>query len=83
MIIDLSAFSGEKFDPKKWINDACATRPEDEPVDKYLSEMEMKLQLLAGKTFSFRYKRSNLILFITSMVSLTFFRGYSIESRRS
>jgi hypothetical protein len=47
MLMDLASFSEEGFSPKDWVNAACSSKPADEPVDKYLSEVEMKLQLLA------------------------------------
>ncbi|KAL6007844.1 Golgi transport complex subunit 7 [Asimina triloba] len=54
MMIDLGAFSDEKFDPKKWINGACKSRhpQEDEPIDKHLADLEMKLQLLSEEISS-------------------------------
>ena len=48
MIVAPGTFSEERFDPKAWVNATCEARPADESVDKYLSEVEMKLQLLAG-----------------------------------
>lgn len=45
--MDLASFSEEGFRPKDWVNAACHSKPPDEPIDKYLSEVEMKLQLLA------------------------------------
>ncbi|CAN6460799.1 unnamed protein product [Victoria cruziana] len=47
MTVDLSAFSEEKFDPKRWINAACGSRDPQDPVDKHLADLEMKLQLLS------------------------------------
>jgi hypothetical protein len=46
-VIDLAKFSEEDFDPKRWINAACTNRPTDDTLDKYLAELEIKLQLLA------------------------------------
>ena len=48
MLVELGAFSDESFDPKAWVNRACAGRSPEEPTEKFLSEVEMKLQLLAG-----------------------------------
>lgn len=47
MMVDLGAFSDEKFDAKKWINAACQARHPQEPPEKYLADLEMKLQLLS------------------------------------
>ena len=52
MIVAPGTFSEEQFDPKAWVNATCEARPADESVDKYLSEVEMKLQLLAGRLHS-------------------------------
>ncbi|KAK2975825.1 hypothetical protein RJ640_022842 [Escallonia rubra] len=45
MIVDLSKFSDEKFDAKKWINGACQSRHPQEPLEKHLVDLEMKLQM--------------------------------------
>lgn len=47
MMIDLSAFSDEKFDAKKWINTACQNRHPQETVEKQLVDLEMKLQMMS------------------------------------
>eukprot|EP00897_Mesotaenium_endlicherianum_P008784 jgi/Mesen1/7934/ME000422S07085 len=47
MLVDLASFSEETFDPKAWVNATCQGRPQDEPVEKHLSEIEMQLQLTA------------------------------------
>ncbi|XP_058104503.1 conserved oligomeric Golgi complex subunit 7 [Magnolia sinica] len=54
MMVDLGAFSDEKFDPKKWINAACQSRhhQEDESIDRHLADLEMKLQLLSEEISS-------------------------------
>ncbi|KAH9309805.1 hypothetical protein KI387_037716 [Taxus chinensis] len=44
MMVDLSNFSDERFDAKKWINGACKARHPEEPVEKHLADVEMKLQ---------------------------------------
>lgn len=46
-MVDLSAFSEEKFDPKKWINAAVQQRHPQEPVEKHLVDLEMKLQMMS------------------------------------
>lgn len=47
MMVDLSAFSDEKFDPKKWINSAVQQRHPQDPLDKHLVDLEMKLQMVS------------------------------------
>ncbi|KAG6600174.1 Conserved oligomeric Golgi complex subunit 7, partial [Cucurbita argyrosperma subsp. sororia] len=47
MNLDLGPFSGESFDPKKWINSACQTRHPQESLDKHLVDLEMKLQMVS------------------------------------
>lgn len=47
MNLDLGPFSGENFDPKKWINSACQTRHPQESLDKHLVDLEMKLQMVS------------------------------------
>ncbi|XP_075087413.1 conserved oligomeric Golgi complex subunit 7 [Nicotiana tabacum] len=47
MFGDLSSFSDEKFDPKKWINGACQSRNPQDPVVKHLMDLEMKLQMVS------------------------------------
>ncbi|KAJ8541644.1 hypothetical protein K7X08_002460 [Anisodus acutangulus] len=47
MMVDLSSFSDEKFDPKKWINAACQSRHPQDPLDKHLVDLEMKLQMVS------------------------------------
>lgn len=44
---DLAEFSGASFDPKAWVNNVCSVRPPDESLDKFLAELEMRLQLTA------------------------------------
>mmetsp|Transcript_8936 Transcript_8936/g.19078 ORF Transcript_8936/g.19078 Transcript_8936/m.19078 type:complete len:778 (+) Transcript_8936:63-2396(+) len=44
---DLSEFSDEAFNPRAWINNSCSQKPADEPLEKYLAELEMRLQLTA------------------------------------
>ncbi|KAL4385231.1 hypothetical protein GQ457_15G007520 [Hibiscus cannabinus] len=47
MMLDLGPFSDEKFDPKKWINSACKTRHPQDPLDKHMVDLEMKLQMVS------------------------------------
>ncbi|GAB4818119.1 hypothetical protein N2152v2_005165 [Parachlorella kessleri] len=47
---DLAAFGDPKFDPKAFINKACAERTGDEPIERFLAELEMKLHLTAEDT---------------------------------
>jgi hypothetical protein len=42
---DLAAFGEESFDVKAYVNAACANRAPDEPLERFLSELEMRLQL--------------------------------------
>lgn len=46
-MVDLSAFSEEKFDPKQWINGAVQQRHPQDPIEKHLVDLEMKLQMLS------------------------------------
>jgi len=46
-MVDLSPFSNENFDPKKWINSACQSRHPEESLDKHLVDLEMKLQMVS------------------------------------
>ncbi|KAL6530254.1 Golgi transport complex subunit 7 [Orobanche hederae] len=47
MMVDLSSFSEEKFDPKKWINGAVQQKHPQDPVEKHLVDLEMKLQMMS------------------------------------
>ncbi|MCE5167355.1 Golgi transport complex subunit 7 [Datura stramonium] len=47
MMVDLSSFSDQKFDAKKWINAACLSRHPQDPLDKHLVDLEMKLQMVS------------------------------------
>jgi hypothetical protein len=49
---DLAEFSSEGFDPRAWVNQVCSVRPPDEPLDKFLAELEMRLQLTAEEVES-------------------------------
>ncbi|KAL6977618.1 Golgi transport complex subunit 7 [Sarracenia purpurea var. burkii] len=47
MMVDLGSFSDEKFDAKKWINAACQSRHPQDPLEKHLVDLEMKLQMMS------------------------------------
>ncbi|KAF8412995.1 hypothetical protein HHK36_000967 [Tetracentron sinense] len=47
MMVDLGAFSDEKFDAKKWINTICQSRHPQDPLEKHLADLEMKLQMMS------------------------------------
>ncbi|KAK6155863.1 hypothetical protein DH2020_010111 [Rehmannia glutinosa] len=42
-----AAVGFEKFDPKKWINGAVQQRHPQDPVEKHLVDLEMKLQMVS------------------------------------
>lgn len=42
---DLSAFAEDGFDLRSWINASCASKGPDEPLERFLAELEMRLQL--------------------------------------
>lgn len=52
MMLDLASFSDEKFDAKKWINGACKARHPEDPVEKHLGDLEMKLQVMSEEIAS-------------------------------
>uniref|UniRef100_A0A803NV62 Conserved oligomeric Golgi complex subunit 7 n=1 Tax=Cannabis sativa TaxID=3483 RepID=A0A803NV62_CANSA len=47
MMMDLGPFSGDNFDPKKWVNSACQTRHPEDSIDNHLVDLEMRLQILS------------------------------------
>ncbi|PIA39299.1 hypothetical protein AQUCO_02600031v1 [Aquilegia coerulea] len=48
MMVDLGSFTDEKFDPKKWINTSTTqSRHPQDSLEKHLSELEMKLQMIS------------------------------------
>lgn len=47
MMVDLASFGEERFNAKAWVNAACKARHPDDPAEKYLGDLEMKLQLMA------------------------------------
>lgn len=46
-MLDLASFGDDKFHAKSWVNAACKARHPDDSLDKYLGDLEMKLQLMA------------------------------------
>lgn len=46
-MLDLASFGDDKFHAKAWVNGACKARHPDDSLDKYLGDLEMKLQLMA------------------------------------
>lgn len=47
---DLAAFQDAHFDPILYINEYCGSRPENETVERYLADLEMRLHLNAEDT---------------------------------
>ncbi|KAH7537864.1 conserved oligomeric Golgi complex subunit 7 [Ziziphus jujuba] len=47
MMLDLGPFSGENFDPKKWVNSVCQARHPQDSVDNHLVDLELKLQMVS------------------------------------
>jgi hypothetical protein len=47
MATDISAFAEEGFDPVSWVNSLCGSKPSEESLERFLAEMEMRLQLAA------------------------------------
>ncbi|KAL3645202.1 Golgi transport complex subunit 7 [Castilleja foliolosa] len=52
MMVDLSSFSEGNFDPKKWINGAVQQKHPQDPVEKHLVDLEMKLQMVSEEIAS-------------------------------
>lgn len=46
-MLDLGPFSGENFDPKKWVNSVCQARHPQDSVDNHLVDLELKLQMVS------------------------------------
>ena len=44
---DLSAFASASFDPVHWIDALTKDKPDDEPLDTYITTMQMKLHVVA------------------------------------
>lgn len=42
---DVSQFSAPDFDPRQWINAACASAPAEESLERHLAGLEMRLSL--------------------------------------
>eukprot|EP00892_Ulva_mutabilis_P000146 jgi/Ulvmu1/10131/UM006_0085.1 len=59
--MDRSAFSSPSFNAKDWINQACTNCPKTEQLDKYLPELEMKVQLASEDAEQRLYEASMLI----------------------
>ncbi|KAL2651799.1 hypothetical protein R1flu_019927 [Riccia fluitans] len=47
MMVDLVVFGDEKYDAKAWLNATYWDHLLDNPVDRYLMDLEVKLQLMA------------------------------------
>ncbi|KAH7292646.1 hypothetical protein KP509_29G079000 [Ceratopteris richardii] len=47
MVVNLSSFADENFNPKAWVNEACKSRHPEDPIDKHLTDLETKLQLVS------------------------------------
>eukprot|EP00898_Chlorokybus_atmophyticus_P008927 jgi/Chlat1/9035/Chrsp94S08301 len=47
MLVEVTAFGEDGFSPRAWVNHIAAAKPADEPLERYLSEIEMKVQLVA------------------------------------
>ncbi|KAJ6845090.1 conserved oligomeric Golgi complex subunit 7 isoform X1 [Iris pallida] len=44
VVVDLGEFSEEGFDPKRWINAALGSRHPQDPLDRFLSDLEESLR---------------------------------------
>lgn len=49
VVVDLVEFSDEGFDPKRWINAALEARHPQDPVDRFLSDLEENLRSASEK----------------------------------
>lgn len=49
MVVDLGEFGEEAFDPKRWINEALESRHPQDPLDRFLSDLEENLRASADK----------------------------------
>ena len=47
VVVDLGEFSSDTFDPKRWINSALDSRHPQDPLDRYLSDLEENLRSAA------------------------------------
>ncbi|EIE19328.1 hypothetical protein COCSUDRAFT_67854 [Coccomyxa subellipsoidea C-169] len=44
---DLAAFQEDSFEPKNWINAACDNKPSEESLERFLTDLELRLHLAA------------------------------------
>lgn len=44
VVIDLGEFAEDGFDPKRWINAALETRHPQDPLERYISDLEESLR---------------------------------------
>ncbi|KAL6770541.1 COG7 [Auxenochlorella protothecoides x Auxenochlorella symbiontica] len=44
-MVELDAFEAPDFDPVTYVNDYCKKKSQDAPMDRYLTELELRLQL--------------------------------------
>ncbi|ONK80125.1 uncharacterized protein A4U43_C01F14140 [Asparagus officinalis] len=49
VVVDLVEFSEESFDPKRWINAALESRHPQDPIDRFLSDLEENLRSASEK----------------------------------
>lgn len=49
VVVDLVEFSDEAFDPKRWINAALESRHPQDPIDRFLSDLEENLRSASEK----------------------------------
>lgn len=49
VVVDLGAFSEGGFDPKRWINAALESRHPQEPLDRFLFDLEENLRAASEK----------------------------------
>ncbi|XP_010934963.1 conserved oligomeric Golgi complex subunit 7 [Elaeis guineensis] len=49
VVVDLGEFSEEGFDPKRWINAALESRHPQDPLDRFLSDLEENLRAASEK----------------------------------
>lgn len=70
---DLSVFAEAGFDAKAWINAACAGRPQEEPLERFLAELEMRLQV--SSSVASPSMRSSGGLDVTAVTAISLFTG--------
>lgn len=49
VVVDLGEFSEEGFDPKRWINAALESRHPQDPLDRFISDLEENLRAASEK----------------------------------